>query len=407
MKKNFNVGIDIGSTKTTTIVSRFQEGIIDIVGVGIAPTNGVRKGTVVDIEETISSISASLEEAERMSGIPITDAIISINGSHINTDVTHGIIAVSRADGEISDADIDRVVEAARSVNVPPNREIIHLIPRTYIVDGQTGIIDPVGMSGIRLEVDGIIISAQTTALKNLLKCLNQAGINPQEVIFSPLAAAKTVISKRQKDIGVILVDIGASNTNFVVFEEGDVLHAGVIPIGTSYVTNDIAIGLKTSIDLAERIKIEVGEAFPENLSQETEISLKHFGSTNEKISLKYVAEIIEARLNEIFLMIRDELRKIGRDGMLPAGVILTGGGAKQKSIIDLAKQTLNLPIQIGKPIIEMTGMVDNIDDPGYSTAIGLSLWTLEAKHNRRSSTSGRFGSMFDKTKNIFKNIFP
>lgn len=410
MKKQFSVGIDIGSTKIVTVVSNIQEGIVDIVGIGLAPTSGVRKGAVNDIEETVSSISASLEEAERMSGIPITEANISVNGAQISSDISHGIIAVSRADGEISEADVERVVDAARSVNIPPNREIIHSIPRTFIVDGQTGISDPIGMSGIRLEVDTIVISSATNPLKNLLKCFNQAGIVPQELVFSPLAAAKVAVSKRQKEIGVILIDIGFSNTNFIVYEEGDILHTGVIPIGASYVTNDIAIGLRTSIDVAERTKIEQGFADSELALIDKEINLKNFGAgTDEKASVKYISEIIEARMNEIFLMIRDELRKINRDAMLPAGAILVGGGAKQKGIIELTKETLHLPAQIGRPVQEMTGMVDNIDDPGYATGIGLSLWSLEAKNDRRglSSASRKVGNFIDRARGVLKNFVP
>lgn len=410
MKKQFSVGIDIGSTKIVTIVSNLQEGIVDIVGIGLAPTSGVRKGVVTDIEETVSSISASLEEAERMSGIPITEANISVNGVQISSDISHGIIAVSRADGEIAESDVERVVEAARSVNIPPNREIIHSIPRTFSVDGQTGISDPIGMSGIRLEVDTIVISSAANPLKNLLKCLNQAGIAPQELVFVPLAAAKIAVSKRQKEIGVVLIDIGSSNTNFVVFEEGDIMHTGVIPIGASYVTNDIAIGLRTNIDVAERIKIEQGLALAELAPEDKEMNLKSFGADgDEKASIKYVSEIIEARMNEIFLMIRDELRKINRDAMLPAGAVLVGGGAKQKGIIELAKETLHLPAQIGKPTKEMTGMVDNIDDPGYAAGIGLSLWSLEAKNDRRGigNASRKVGNIIDRAKGIFKNFVP
>lgn len=410
MKKQFSVGIDIGSTKIVTVVSNLQEGIVDIVGIGLAPTSGVRKGVVTDIEETVSSISASLEEAERMSGIPITEANISVNGAQISSDVSHGIIAVSRADGEIAESDVERVVEAARSVNIPPNREIIHSIPRTFSVDGQSGISDPIGMSGIRLEVDTIVISSAANPLKNLLKCLNQAGIVPQELVFAPLAATKIAVSKRQKEIGVVLIDIGSSNTNFVVFEEGDIMHTGVIPIGASYVTNDIAIGLRTNIDVAERIKIEQGLALAELASEGKEMNLKSFGADgDEKASIKYVSEIIEARMNEIFLMIRDELRKINRDAMLPAGAVLVGGGAKQKGIIELAKETLHLPAQIGKPTQEMTGMVDNIDDPGYAAGIGLSLWSLEAKNDRRGigNASRKVGNIIDRVKGIFKNFVP
>lgn len=409
MRKHYSVGVDIGSSKTVTVVAGMQEGVLDIVGLGISPTSGVRKGAVVDIEETVSSISASLEEAERMSGVPITEANISINGSHISSDISHGVIAVSRADGEIAESDLERVIDAARSVNIPPNREIIHSIPRTYTVDGQTGISDPIGMSGIRLEVDTIVISSAANPLKNLLKCLNQAGIAPQELIFTPLAAAKFAISKRQKEIGVVLIDIGSGNTNFAVFEEGDILHTGVIPIGSAYITNDIAIGLRTNIDIAERIKIEQGFANPEGVPENKEINLKNFGGSDEKVSVSYISEIIEARLNEIFLHIRDELRKISRDAMLPAGAILVGGGAKQNGIIELAKETLRLPVQISKPTRELTGMVDNIDDPGYAAGIGLALWTLEATNDRRGirDSSKKVGKIIDKARGIFKNFIP
>lgn len=410
MRKQFGVGLDIGSSKTVTIVSNMQEGSLDVVGVGVTPTSGVRKGVVVDIEETVSSISASLEEAERMSGVPINEANISVNGSQISSDISKGVIAVSRADGEIAETDIERVIEASRISNIPPNREIIHSIPRTFSVDGQTGISDPIGMSGIRLEVDTIIISAASSPIKNLIKCLNQTGVSPLEIIFSPLAAAKVTLSKRQKEIGVVLIDIGSGNTNFAVFEEGDVLHAGIIPIGASYITNDIAIGLRTNIDIAERIKMEQGNAFVENVDDKKEINIKNFGyDTDEKVNVKYISEIIEARLNEIFIMVRDELRKINRDAMLPAGAIIIGGGAKQNGIVDLARESLRIPVQVGAPIMEMTGMVDNISDPSYATAIGLSLWSLEAKNERRGTGKSiiKGSALINRVKGIIKNFMP
>lgn len=409
MRKQIGVGIDIGSAKTVTVVAGNQEGAIDIIGIGISPASGLRRGVVSDIEETISAISASLEEAERMSGVPITEANVSINGSHISTDISHGIIAVSRADGEIAETDLERVIEASRLNNIPTNREIIHTIPRIFSVDGQTGITDPIGMSGIRLEVDTIVISSAASPIKNLLKCLNQTGISVHEMIFSPLAAAKTVLSKRQKEIGVILIDIGSGNTNFAVFEDGDTLHAGVVPIGASYITNDIAIGLRTNIDIAERIKIEHGSSFPENINSDKEINLKNFGAEQEeKVFLKYISEIIEARLNEIFLIIRDELRKINRDAMLPAGAVLTGGGAKQMGIVDLAKDTFHIPVQVGKPQLEMTGMVDNISDPSYATGIGLALWSLEAKSDRRGfKLPFKDGSILSRAKGLIKHFIP
>lgn len=408
--RNIAVGIDIGSTKIATTIGQSQENGIDIIGVGFAPSNGLRKGMVVDIEETVSSISASLEEAERMSGLPITEAVVSIGGVHIQSTSSKGVIAVSRPDGEITDNDTLRVLDAARAVSVPPNRQILHAIPRNYSIDGQTGITDPVGMSGIRLEVETQVISGATATIKNLTKCLSQAGVAITDMVFTPMAASRCLLSKRQREIGVTVIDIGGGTTSFVVFEEGDILHAGVLPIGATHITNDIAIGLRTSIDTAEILKIKYGTALPDNFGDQT-IDLKKINKNEEgEAGLKYISQIIEARLNEILLMVRDELRKVGRDGMLPAGIILTGGGAKQQGIIELAKDTLRLPVQIGEITHDVAGMVDNLSDPMYSASVGLMLWGLEAGNSAsptKRSNSINFGPTLGKAKSIFKNFLP
>jgi cell division protein FtsA len=409
-QRNVVVGIDVGSTKIATTIGHMQEKGIDIVGVGYAPSNGLRKGMVVDIEETVSSISASLEEAERMSGIPVTEAVVSIGGVHIQSSSSKGVIAVSRQDGEISENDVLRVLDAARSVSVPPNREILHALPRVYSIDGHSGIKDPIGMNGIRLEVETQVISGASAPIKNLTKCLEQAGVHVSDFVFTPLAAARAALSKRQMEIGVVLVDIGGGTTSFAVFEEGDILHAGVLPVGATHITNDIAIGLRTSIDNAEIIKIKHGTAHSEKVPANAELDMKKIDPQEEgKVQLKYVSEIIEARLNEILVMIRDELRKIGRDGMLPAGVILTGGGAKQDGIVDLSKQVLRLPAQVGTLTHDVSGMIDNISDPLYSASVGLMLWGLEAGNASTSSKRGTglpIGSALNQAKGIFKNIF-
>jgi cell division protein FtsA len=410
-QRNIAVGIDVGSTKIATTIGQAQENGIDIIGVGFAPSNGLRKGMVVDIEETVSSISASLEEAERMSGLPITDAVVSIGGIHIQSTSSKGVIAISRQDGEITDNDILRVLDAARAVSVPTNRDILHAIPRNYTIDGQEGIKDPIGMNGIRLEVETQVISGANATLKNLTKCLNQAGVTVNDLVFTPLASAKAVLSKRQREIGVCLVDIGGGTTNYTIFEEGDVLHAGVLPIGATHITNDIAIGLRTTIDTAEIIKIKYGTATPQKIDPDEEINLHKIDKNEEgNANRKYVSEIIEARLNEILIMIRDELRKVGRDGMLPAGIILTGGGAKQEGIIELAKNTLRLPTQVGEVTHNVSGMVDNLNDPLYSASIGLMLWGLEAGNNASNSKRPRninLGSAYSKASGIIKHIFP
>ena len=405
------VGIDVGSTKVATTIGQIQEGGIDIIGVGFAPSNGLRKGMVVDIEETVSSISASLEEAERMSGLPINQAVVNIGGVHIQSTSSKGVIAVSRQDGEISDNDILRVLDAARAVSVPPNREILHALPRNYSIDGQLNIKDPVGMSGIRLEVDTQVISGAGATVKNLNKCLSQAGVAITDMVFTPLASAKALLSKRQREIGVAVIDIGGGTTSFAIYEEGDVLHAGVLPIGATHITNDIAIGLRTNIDTAEIIKVKYGSALPESFNGTEEIDLKKVDKNEDGgANVKYIAEIIEARLVEILVMVRDELRKVGREGMLPAGIILTGGGAKQEGIVELAKNTLRLPAQVGSISHDVSGMVDNLGDPLYAASIGLMLWGLEAGNSAVQAKGGpsiKLGSAYSKVKGAFKHFLP
>lgn len=410
-RNNSVVGIDIGSTKVATVIGQQQENGIDIIGVGFAPSNGLRKGMVVDIEETVSSISASLEEAERMSGLPVTEAVINVGGVHIQSTASKGVVAVSQQNGEISPNDLLRVLDAARSMSVPPNREILHAFPRTYAVDGQMGIKDPVGMAGIRLEVETQVISGATSAIKNLQKCLQQADVSIVEQYFTPIASARAVLTKRQRDIGTVLIDIGGGTTSFVIYEEGVILHAGVIPIGATHITNDIAIGLRTTIDIAEVIKVQYGSAVPDHVPETKELDLKKIDRNEEgSANLHYISEIIEARLNEILSLVRDEIKKAGRDGMLPAGAVLTGGGSKQEGLVELTKNTLRLPAQVGSLAHEVSGMVDNITDPMYSASVGLMLLGLEATNigGRKGSQGGRrtleAGS---KLKGLFKHILP
>lgn len=407
-KELISVGLDIGSTKVVTCVGKFDSGAIDIIGIGQAANQGMRKGIIVDIEETVSAISASLEEAERMAGIALKSAVIGIDGSHIEAAESKGVIAVSRADGEISEQDIDRVIQAARAVPNRPNREILHAVPIRFTIDGQDEVKDPLGMSAIRLEVDAEIISTSTNALKNLQRCVEQSGVVPQETVFSPLATSKVLLSKRQMEIGVILIDIGAASTSYVVYEEGDLIHCGVIPIGSSHITNDIAIGLRTSIEVAEILKLKHGYALPDKVSEKDEIQLRTIDKKEEGVvSVKYISEIIEARLKEILLIIRQHLQEIGRDGTLPAGIILTGGGSKLEGIIELSKETLRLPAQIGSPLIEANGLVDKLDDPVYATSVGLMLWGKDKPTTSFPGESGSMSGIVDKAKQFLKQFMP
>lgn len=411
-KHSIIVGLDVGTTKVAVCVGQLQEDLLNVVGFGFAPNSGMRKGIVADVEETVSAISAALDEAERMSGIPLTNAYIGINGTHISSTNSKGVIAVSRADGEISEADMERVLEAARAVALPPNREIIHVLPKNYVIDGQEGVKDPVGMQGIRLEVETTVIGGATSAIKNLAKCVYQAGLETNGLVFSPLATSKALLSKRQKESGVIMIDMGAGTTTYVVYEEGEVVRTSILPIGSTHITNDIAIGLRTNLDLAEKIKLRHGVASPGMVRESEKIDLSELDDKeNQRIPRRFVAEIIEARLNEIFGMIKEDLSAIDRDGMLPAGVILTGGGAKLEGLVEYVKETLKLPVQVGNPLLEISGLTDRLDDPAYATAIGLMLWGIFETAADNSPARGpelpQFGGIVDKARGFLKNFMP
>jgi len=385
-KSKIVASIDIGNSRIRTVVGLLEPGAttVNIIGVGIAPSTGLRKGAVIDVEETINSISASLEDAERMSGEPINHVFLGIGGNHIASINSKGVIAVSQAENEISEDDVDRVLEAAQAITIPSNRRMLRIIPKTFTVDEQKGIKYPVGMTGIRMEVETHIVTGFEPVIKNLEKCVLQSGVDIDDIIPTCLAAAEAVLSKRQKELGVVVVDVGCGSTSVSVYEDGAILHTAVIPVGGENVTNDLAIGLRTSIDTAEKIKIEYGTIIPEDVNDRETIDLSLISKVDTHlVSKKQVAEIIQARYHEIFVLVKNELAKIHRDGMLPAGVILTGAASKMTGAVELARETLNLPAQIGFPQ-NYDGVVDKIDDPAYATAIGLLLWgsRFEGRHH-------------------------
>jgi len=405
-----HVGLDVGTSKIVVVVAaENEEGAVDIIGAAIAPCASMRKGMVSDIEETVSAISGALEEAERMAGIPINEAFVCIGGAHIESSNSKGVIAISGVGGEVTGEDISRVVEAAKAISQPTNREILHVIPRTYTVDGQSGVSDPAGMTGIRLEVDTHVISGSTPAIRNLTKCVLQSGLNIQELVFSGLAVSEILLSKKQKEIGVAVLDIGAGTTTLTVFEEGNVLHSAVVPVGASHITNDIAIGLKTSLSTAEIVKIEYGSAEPESIPEREMIDLSKIDREEEQaVNRKYLAEIIEARISEIFSLVKDELKSISRDGMLPAGVVLSGGGSKTSGLLSLAKETLRLPISLGEPNLLLEGLVDKIKDPVFACGLGLAVYSTKSKAQRESKVNlSAVGGVPGKVKDFFKQFLP
>ncbi|HRY82293.1 MAG TPA: cell division protein FtsA [Candidatus Moranbacteria bacterium] len=392
-RKNIICGIDVGSSSIRTVIAQTisPEEKPRIIGVGTAPSLGVRKGVIVNIEETLQAVNESLEKAERTAGITIDRAIVSIGGNHISSQYSKGVIAVGRADGEVVEDDIERVIGAAQAISVPANREIIHIIPKSYSLDDQKNIKDPLGMNGVRLEVDALIIEGSTPYIKNLSKCFEQAKIDVENFVLAPLASAKATLTKRQKELGVVLIDIGGGTTSLAVFEEDDLIASSIIPVGGNHITNDIAIGLRTSIDVAEKVKIEFGSALPREIGKKEDINLAEIDSSEEGIvSRHHVAEIIEARLEEIFNLVNKELKNIGRDKLLPAGALLVGGTAKLPGAVDLAKEVLGLPAQTGFPT-PLGGLVDKVDDPSFATVIGLLIWGIEEGQTGGAiSSSGR-----------------
>ncbi len=408
------VGLDIGTSFVRTIIAKKQknDSKLLILSVGVAASSGLNNGIVVDVEEVVNSIIESKETAERTAGIPVEHAIVSINGSHIFSQFSKGVIAVSRADGEISEEDVNRVLGAAQAISIPTNKEIIDLFPCSYTIDGQDQIKDPKGMSGVRLEVNALVIEGITPFIRNLNKCVERSGIDIDCTVFAPLAASKAVLSKRQKELGAVVVDIGKGTTGVCVYEDGNLIHSAVIPIGSGHITNDVAIGLRTSIDVAEKVKLEYGTVCSVEVGKKEKINLSEFDENEEgEFTRKYLAEIVEARVDEIFSMVDGELKKIDRSGMLPSGVVITGGGAKLPGIVGLAKKSLRLPAQVGYPI-ELDGVVNRVDDPSFATAIGLVMWEADENGSFQDKQNGFFdGLSFDeigkKVRKVFQRFLP
>jgi cell division protein FtsA len=381
---SYAVGIDIGTSIVKTVVAHIDgsTGVPTIVGVGQAPSSGMRKGVVVNLHGPAQAIDDALGEAERMSGYQVDAATVSVNGSHILSSRADGMVAVGASDHEITREDLSRIEEVATLGKIPPNREILDVIPHAYKLDGQDNIKDPLGMTGTRLEIDAHVVSALTPYLVNVQKTADAAKVEPHTVVPSVLAAARAVLGEQQLESGVAVIDLGGATTSVAVYEEGDLQYAGVIPVGGNNITNDLAIGLKTDPEVAEKIKREHASAIPRG--DGAHISVKQDGDTLS-FTTEDVDEIIEARLEEIFDAIQQQLKKAGRAGKLPSGVVLTGGGAQLKHIVEYAKHSLGLAARIGKPS-GYGGVADNIEHPSYATAIGLMLIDAErAQHNGSS----------------------
>jgi len=403
------VGIDVGTAKVAVVVGTANEGVLSITGVSSVAHSGMRKGVIVDPEETVSAIAHALEDVERLCGSNITHALVAINGAHVQAQPAQGVVAVAKPSGEIQPDDIQRVIEAAKTVALPQNRELIHVFPHHFMVDGQEEIRDPVGMNGVRLEVHALIVSAAASALRNLTRAVEQSGIEIDGLVFGPLAVAKALTTKKQRDSGVAVVDIGAGTTALAVFEEGELLHCACLPIGSMHITNDIAIGLRTNLDVADALKLKYGSAWAENVRDSESVSLAILDpAEDERVARKQICEIIEARVLEIFSLLGDELKKVGKDGLLPAGVIFTGGGSELEGLTELARHHLRLPATIGFPTAQISGMLDKLDNPIYATGVGLVLWGNEEGREPNAPwrlNLGKFGGVFERFRGILRNF--
>ncbi len=404
-------GIDIGSSKIRIAVAKYDDNSDDfhIIGVAEHPSSGVINGSITNIEDVVSSISATLEKVERITGLPVEKAVIGVSGSQIKFSTSQGVIAVTKADGEIKDEDLDRVLEAAQAVATPPNYEILHVIPKSYKVDNQEDVKDPIGMNGVRLEVNAQIIMSLSSQIKTITKCIYRTGVDIQDLVFSTLADSESVLNREQKELGVILVNIGSATTGIAVFEEGNLLHTNVLPIGSAHITNDLAIGLRTSIKTAEKIKVEYATCLAENVRQRDNIDLSEIDPEEQKRTMvsKYeISKITQARVEEIFNMVGKELKKIERFGMLPAGVVLSGGGSKLNGIVELVKKELQLPVFLAKTK-KVNTVVEQIYDLSYSNVLGLILWEDKNKAEVEWSSAVNFGGIVTKIRKWLRSLMP
>ncbi len=385
-KSKLTAGIELGSSKITTIIAQLSSDQalltkeVNIVGISSVESKGIKKGQIVNIEEAVEATIASVEGAERMAGSNLGSAYVAIGGAHVSCQNSHGVVAISDPDGEINGSDVDRVIEAASAISLPASREIIHVLPREFIVDGEAGVRDPVGMSGVRLEVNTHLVTASSASVKNLKKALNQVGINVIEVVFSGLAASEAVLSKTEKELGCCLIDVGGGTTSIAAFIDGGLTYSGVLPIGATNVTNDLAIGLRVSLESAEKIKIALSsddskrKKGKDNVGDEFDMNSLGIDEL-KKVSRKTLTEgIIRPRLNEIFTMVRLQLDRENLGSRIPSGVILTGGGAETVGVVDSARRMMSLPVRIGIPK-EVGGLIDDIMNPLYSTPVGLIIF--------------------------------
>jgi cell division protein FtsA len=369
-------GLDVGTTKSCCVIAEWSPaGTLDIVGVGLSPCRGLRKGVVVNIDSTVESIKLAVSEAEEMAGVEISTVFAGIAGGHIRGINSRGVVAVSGKHREVSPHDIDRALEAARAINLPLDREVVHVLPQTYVVDDQDGIKEPLGMSGVRLEVEVHLVTGATSSVRNVIRSVNRAGLQVQDVVLEPLASAEAILSEQEKELGVMLIDIGGGTTDVALFRDGAVWYTGVLPLGGDHISNDIAVGLRTPTADAEDLKKRHGSALTALVREDETVDVPSVGGRKARhLSRHILSEIIQPRVEEMFTLIARDVARAGLEDAAAAGVVLTGGTSIMRGVPELAEQIFDVPVRRGVPA-GISGLADVVQSPIYSTAVGLALY--------------------------------
>ncbi len=404
--KNIIVGLDIGTSKVVALVGEIKtDGEIEVIGIGSHPSHGLKKGVVVNIESTVQSIQRAVEEAELMAGVEIESVYAGIAGSHISSLNSHGIVAIK--DGEVTHADVERVIDAARAVAIPADRKVLHILPQEFVIDKQEGIHEPVGMCGVRLEAQVHMVTGAVSSAQNIIKCVRRCGLEVRDLILEQLASSYAVLDEEEKDLGVCLVDIGGGTTDIAVFTGGSIRHTAVIPIAGDQVTNDIAVALRTPTHHAEEIKVKYACALTQLAAPDESIEVPSIGDRPpRRLSRQTLAEVVEPRYEELLTLIQAELRRSGFEQVIAGGVVLTGGSSKMEGLIDLAEEVFHMPVRLGTPRY-VSGLVDVIRNPIHATGTGLLLFGVQNSGGRPlESNKGGMRSVWDRMKSWFQGNF-
>jgi cell division protein FtsA len=398
-------GIDIGTTKICALVGAVRNRELQIIGLGMQPSNGMRKGMVVDVPSASIALASAVEAAEQTSGYQLSQGLVSIAGEHIGSTNNRGLVAIGRNDTGVTPQDIDRALETAQAIAIPNNRQIIHLIPRHYTIDDHEGVRQPLGMHGYRLEIEAHIVTAAVSAVQNLQQCCENVGIRVEDMVMNALASAEAVLEPAEKEMGVLLADIGGGTTDLALYKQGTVWHTKVIPIGGYHITNDIAIGLRAPYDVAEKAKIQYGDCRPAEIDPDFVFTVEPFGGEKIQVGRQDLAQVVEARVEEIFHMILKDIQQSGYDELLPAGIVLTGGTALLRGITTVAERVLNVPARVATPK-NLVGLVDSLHSPAYATSVGLLRWASSDHHRYqgRTQTPSLWGK---RVSSFFRTLLP